>query len=106
MAPGRVNHHQLAGLDGHWRQGTVKGTLVDAGWGASLGYPGLILDPQGPLVAVYLFESPDLPNHWSRLDAFEGSGYRRVVTRVSTTDGEVEACIYVIATESPETPAR
>jgi gamma-glutamylcyclotransferase (GGCT)/AIG2-like uncharacterized protein YtfP len=31
LAPGRVNHHQLAGLDGHWRQGTVKGTLVDAG---------------------------------------------------------------------------
>jgi gamma-glutamylcyclotransferase (GGCT)/AIG2-like uncharacterized protein YtfP len=106
LAPGRVNHHQLAGLDGHWRQGTVRGTLVDAGWGASLGYPGLILDPQGPPVEVYLFESSELPNHWPRLDAFEGTGYRRVVTRVSTTDGEVEACIYVIATESPETPAR
>jgi gamma-glutamylcyclotransferase (GGCT)/AIG2-like uncharacterized protein YtfP len=103
LAPGRVNHHQLAGLDGYWRQGTVRGKLVDAGWGASLGYPGLILDPQGPPVDVHLFESSELPDHWPRLDAFEGTGYRRVVARVSTTDGDADAWIYVIAAEKPET---
>ena len=106
LAPGRVNHQQLAGLDGHWRQGTVRGTLVDAGWGASLGFPGLILGPEGPLVEVYLFESSELRNHWPRLDAFEGTGYRRVVARVSTTDGDVDAWIYVIAAGNPDTPAR
>ena len=42
-------------------------------------------------------ESPDLPEHWTRLDEFEGSGYRRTVTTVNTTGGEVLASIYVLA---------
>lgn len=96
LAPGRVNADQLADLPGTWRQGTVKGRLVEAGWGAELGYPGLILDPSGQAIDVHLFESPDLPNHWPRLDAFEGAGYRRVVTQVRTLDGDLEASIYVI----------
>lgn len=97
LTPGRINHRQLAGLKGRWRKGTVRGRLVDAGWGAALGYPGLVLDPSGPAVEVDLFESPELPDHWSRLDAFEGTGYRRVVTRVRAADGEWDAWIYVIA---------
>ena len=70
LAPGRVNHDQLADLIGYWRQGTVRGRLVEAGWGAKLGYPGLILDPSGHVIDVHIFESPELPNHWPRLDAF------------------------------------
>ena len=97
LAPGRVNHQRLAGLEGRWQKGTVRGRLVDAGWGAALGYPGLVLDPQAPLVEVDLFESADLPDHWPRLDAFEGAGYQRVVTPVRTADGELDAWIYVIA---------
>lgn len=101
LSPGRVNHHQLAGLKGHWRRGTVRGRLAAAGWGAALGYPGLMLDPRGPLVEVHLFESPDLPDHWSRLDEFEGAGYRRAVTQVCTADGECDAWIYVITAGEP-----
>jgi gamma-glutamylcyclotransferase (GGCT)/AIG2-like uncharacterized protein YtfP len=98
LAPGRVNHHRLAGLNGQWRQGTVRGRLTDAGWGAALGYPGLVLDPSGPVVEVHLFESADLPDHWPHLDEFEGAGYRRVVAQVLTPDGgELDAWIYVIA---------
>ena len=96
LAPGRVNNDQLAGLTGHWRQGTVRGRLVEAGWGAELGYPGLILDPSGEIIEVYIFESPELPDHWPRLDELEGADYRRVVTQVSTTDGNLDASIYVI----------
>ena len=96
LAPGRVNHAKLADLTGRWRQGMVRGRLVEAGWGADLGFPGLVLDPAGQAVEVSLFESADLPDHWARLDAFEGPGYRRVVTRVATPDGEVEASIYEI----------
>ena len=77
----------------------MRGRLVGAGWGASLGYPGLILDPSGPLVQVDLFESPDLPAHWSRLDHFEGTGYRRVLTWVRTKDGDFDAWIYVVAAQ-------
>jgi gamma-glutamylcyclotransferase (GGCT)/AIG2-like uncharacterized protein YtfP len=101
LAPGRVNHHQLAGLNGEWRRGSVRGHLVDGGWGATLGFPALSLDPSGPVVEVFLFESPDLPAHWDRLDAFEGEGYRRVVTTVRTSEGEVEACVYVSAAGLP-----
>ena len=95
LAPGRPNHHQLDGLDGRWLEGHVYGTLVDAGWGASLGYPALVLDSGGTAVEVHVFESLDLPAHWSRLDEFEGPGYERVVTTVHTSDGDVEASIYV-----------
>ena len=97
LAPGEVNHHQLAGLTGSWRRGTVQGKRFESGWGSTLGFPGLILDPAGPAVDVQVFESPDLPDHWARLDEFEGPGYRRVVTKVRTADGDVSACIYVLA---------
>jgi gamma-glutamylcyclotransferase (GGCT)/AIG2-like uncharacterized protein YtfP len=95
LAPGRPNHHQLDGLAGRWSKGHVYGRLIDAGWGAGLGYPALVLDPEGSAVEVQVFASADLPAHWSRLDEFEGPGYRRVVTTVHTPNGEVAASIYV-----------
>ena len=70
-------------------------SLRDAG--AALGFPGLILDPLGPVVDVDLFESAELPRHWARLDEFEGGGYQRVVTTVWTEAGERSAWIYVLA---------
>jgi gamma-glutamylcyclotransferase (GGCT)/AIG2-like uncharacterized protein YtfP len=99
LARGRVNHHQISALAGNWQRGTVKGKLFASGWGAALGFPGLILDPNGPSVDVELFESADLPKHWARLDRFEGSGYRRVATTVRTAAGERSAWIYVLAEE-------
>jgi gamma-glutamylcyclotransferase (GGCT)/AIG2-like uncharacterized protein YtfP len=95
LAPGRPNHHQLDGLDGRWFEGQVFGTLIEAGWGADLGYPALILDPEAGAIDVQVFESVDLPAHWLRLDDFEGHGYQRVVTTVRTSSGDVEAFIYV-----------
>jgi gamma-glutamylcyclotransferase (GGCT)/AIG2-like uncharacterized protein YtfP len=96
LAPGRPNHHQLDGLDGRWLTGQIYGRLLDAGWGAGLGYPALILDPDGPAISVHVFDSRDLPDHWSRLDDFEGPGYERVVATVSTPEGDLNASIYVL----------
>ena len=96
LAPGRPNHHQLDGLRGHWLAGQVNGMLVDAGWGAGLGYPALVLDPLGLAIRVDVFESVDLPAHWTRLDAFEGPGYQRIATSVRTSTGPVDAFIYVL----------
>ena len=64
LGRGKPNHHQLDGLDGRWLKGHVNGMLVDAGWGASLGYPALVLQANGPAIDVKVFESADLPDHW------------------------------------------
>jgi gamma-glutamylcyclotransferase (GGCT)/AIG2-like uncharacterized protein YtfP len=97
LAPGRSNHHQLSDLRGEWSIGTVRGKLVDTGWGAALGYPALVLDADSDTIEVHLFRSADLPNHWSRLDAFEGSEYSRAPVQVATNDSVVDAWIYVSA---------
>ena len=97
LAPGRANHRELAGLAGAWRPGRIRGHLFEIDQGAARGYLGLILDPEGPELAVQLFESDELPAHWSRLDAFEGEDYRRATTSVATDDGEVQAFVYVLA---------
>ena len=97
LAPGRPNHGQLSSLTGRWFVGHVHGSLLDAGWGAEVGYPGLILQQDGSPIEVFVFESRALVDHWHRLDAFEGPGYRRVTADVSTAEGVLAASIYVLA---------
>jgi len=96
LAPGRPNHHQLDGLRGAWFEGSVRGQLIQDGWGATLGYPAIVLDLVGPVVPVQVFESQDLPDHWERLDQFEGPGYVRVTVSISTPEGDVDAFIYAL----------
>lgn len=102
LGPGRENHHELAGLEGGWTHGAVRGRVFPAGWGAALGYPGVIVDPAGQPVAVQVLESEALPQHWERLDAFEGEGYRRVVVTVETEGGTIEACLYALRETPPD----
>jgi gamma-glutamylcyclotransferase (GGCT)/AIG2-like uncharacterized protein YtfP len=98
LAPGRPNEHVLAPLRGRWQRGTVTGTLYQEGWGAAAGYPGIVLDGATTEVHGLLFTSEELPEHWSRLDAFEGEGYRRVATAVHLEDGTaVDAFLYELA---------
>jgi gamma-glutamylcyclotransferase (GGCT)/AIG2-like uncharacterized protein YtfP len=97
LAPGKPNARKLAHLGGTWRKGTVQGRLVDEGWGASMGFPALILDGNAPAVVVDLLESPGLAAHWPQLDTFEGAGYRRVATTVDVAGENLAAYIYVLA---------
>lgn len=97
LAPGRRNHHQLDGLEGTWLSGTVRGHLHPEGWGAALGFPGIVLDDDGAEVSVQVLVSRDLVRHWPRLDAFEGEGYRRTTVVVATATGAVQAQIYELA---------
>ena len=106
LGPGRPNHHHLAMLNGQWSKGWVRGRLRNEGWGAGQGFPGLVLDAAGEVVAVDLLTSQDLPDHWARLDAFEGAEYRRVLTEVTTPEGDFEAHIYVLASAWIETLAK
>jgi gamma-glutamylcyclotransferase (GGCT)/AIG2-like uncharacterized protein YtfP len=97
LAPGRENYDQLSALKGTWSPGTVTGKLIATGWAATMGYPALFLDPQGETIEVQIFESAELPEHWQRLDEFEGPGYRRVITQVKTSTGNIPAWIYEAA---------
>jgi gamma-glutamylcyclotransferase (GGCT)/AIG2-like uncharacterized protein YtfP len=102
LAPGKSNHYMLAGYPGTWTRGRVRGDLVNAGWGAAGGFPGLIPRPGAPWVPVQVFESDELPSAWAALDEFEGSEYRRVMVDVFSEDSDraplFQANIYAIAT--------
>ena len=97
LAPGRPNAHVLEDVSGEWEPAVVKGKLLPEGWGAAVGFPGIILDEHGPQVHGLLLSSENLGRHWGRLDEFEGEGYVRVLSRVTLRDGEsAEAHIYVL----------
>ena len=69
--------------------------LLAEGWGAALGFPGIVLDEHGEPVRGLVFSSDELAAHWERLDAFEGEGYERVPTVARREDGsQVDAYIY------------
>lgn len=98
LAPGRSNAHELDDIVGTWRRAQVRGHLYPEGWGAAAGYPGIVLDPNGPEVHGFLLSSDALPPHWPRLDAFEGEGYERVRVEVELDESErVEAWVYALS---------
>jgi gamma-glutamylcyclotransferase (GGCT)/AIG2-like uncharacterized protein YtfP len=98
LAPGRPNEHVLAEVRGTWEPATVRGTLLQEGWGAAAGYPGIVLDDHADEVSGLIFASEELSAHWTRLDQFEGAGYERVLTSAKLQDGMlVEAHIYVLS---------
>ena len=97
LAPGRPNEKVLADVPGRWQPATVRGELLQQGWGVDLGFPAINLDENGPDVHGFVFSSEKLSEHWQRLDDFEGDGYERVLTTASLQDGEtVDAYIYVL----------
>lgn len=98
LAPGRPNEHILSNVPGKWQPATVTGTLFQEGWGAAIGYPGIVLDEHGAQVEGFLFSSDALAEHWARLDEFEGEGYERVMTLAKLDGGSiVDAYIYSLS---------
>ena len=97
LAPGEANHEVLAGVDGVWQEGFVRGVLHESGWGAPLGFPGLRWNPSGGRVTVKMLVSTDLRGQWGRLDEFEGDEYRRILVPVEDGKNTIAvANIYVI----------
>ena len=97
LAPGRANEHVLADVSGTWELATVRGRLLQQGWGAEAGFPGIVLDEDGPEVHGMLFSSAMLSEHWNRLDHFEGDGYERVLASARLQGGGTAmAYIYVL----------
>lgn len=97
LGPGRPNAHILENIGGSWQEGNVGGSLQEKGWGAEMGYPGIVLDGSGNRVSGFLFTSENLANNWLLLDEFEGDEYERVPVDVMTSDGmTVKSCIYML----------
>jgi gamma-glutamylcyclotransferase (GGCT)/AIG2-like uncharacterized protein YtfP len=95
LAPGESNHGVVAGLQGTWTRGLFHGELHATGWGSTYGFPALRWRPDAPPVRVRLLTSADLPAAWTRLDRFEGPGYRRIVVPVTQREDRILANIYV-----------
>ena len=101
LGPGRPNAHVLEGIGGSWQEGHVGGTLLHKGWGAEMGFPGIVLDDSGNRVNGFVFSSEKLAENWQILDDFEGKGYERVPVEVTTNDGStVTSCIYMLKADA------
>ena len=97
LQPGGPNEHVLAAIGGEWEPAAIKGHLVEKGWGASIGYPGIVVDETGNDVHGHVFSSSNLNAKWDYLDEFEGEEYERIVTSVTLRNGEqVQAHVYVL----------
>ncbi|MGB6327771.1 MAG: gamma-glutamylcyclotransferase family protein [Halarcobacter sp.] len=103
LMPNCPNGHVLENIIGKFIPATVRGNLKNAGWSASMGYPGIKLDENGDTVHGYLFYSSNLINHWDFLDEFEGAEFERreiIVERYDELD--VETFIYELKASENE----
>ena len=99
LQPGGPNEHVLTAIGGKWEPAAIRGNLTEAGWGASMGYPGLVIDENGNDIHGHVFASSNLSNQWAYLDEFEGEEYERIATSVTLLNGEhVQAHVYVLGT--------
>ncbi len=97
LAPGRKNHHVLAAIPGSWESATLRGTLVDEGWGAEFGCPAILPSADGEDIAGHLFSSDELEHYWPLLDEFEGEGYERLPVEVTLlAGGKAGAQVYAL----------
>ena len=97
LAPGKPNEHLLEEIGGSWQKASVRGRLSPEGWGATLGYPAIVLDKLGDEVDGFLFSSDKLSTYWTNLDEFEGECYERVLTTAILSDkSTVEAYVYTL----------
>lgn len=102
LGPGRPNEHWLTKIGGTFEEAHVTGRLYAKGWGATLGYPALVIDPEGENVPGHVFTSENLSAHWEELDEFEGEGYLRVITDVSLKGGSIIQAYFYSLHPAPE----
>ncbi|MFI8222347.1 gamma-glutamylcyclotransferase [Pseudomonas sp. NPDC085632] len=97
LGPGRPNEHVMLNIGGTWQTASLKGRLAQAGWGAEMGFPGLVIAEDGDAIEGYVFSSENFAAHWAGLDEFEGAEYQRVLTQVTLADGStLDAYVYAL----------
>lgn len=97
LMPNCPNAFVLENIVGKFVPATVRGRLIDAGWSASMGYPGIKLDGGEDIIHGYLFYSNNLIDNWDYLDEFEGEEFQREEVQVDRYDElEVDTYIYTL----------
>ena len=92
---GMQNYHLLKDFNGTWKKGYVTGTLINIGKGENYGFPAIKLDDKGSKIYGMILKSKDLEKNLFKLDKFEGSDYKRVVTDVTLEDNsKIKAFTY------------
>ena len=87
LAPGEVNEHVLATLDGSWVPAGSFGAPHAEGWALTNGLPALQLGPAAAAVAGQIFRSDIFARHWAKVDEFEGEASRRVIAHAELING-------------------
>lgn len=101
LQPGGPNHHVLTAIGGEWEPASIRGTLIQAGWGAGMGYPALVVNENGHDIAGHVFTSANLSTAWASLDGFEGEEYKRILAPVMLSSGQqIQAYVYVLRPQS------
>lgn len=86
LRPGESNAHQMNGIEGTWLHGTIPGIIEQP-----TEYLEFNWIPESPPVAVMVMSAFNLPQHYRRLDQFEGPDYVRTWVPV-TIAGVVQVC--------------
>jgi gamma-glutamylcyclotransferase (GGCT)/AIG2-like uncharacterized protein YtfP len=82
LAPGAANHRVIADLGGSWTDGFVAGAVESVE-----GYPAFRWKQGARKIPVKVLSSERLPEHWRRIDRFEGETYRRILVPVRLRKG-------------------
>ena len=90
LKPGEANYHIVSDIPGEWIDGVITGELGK--WRHYLRFIPNSSNPQKVPVKVLI--STALPDHWQRLDAFEGVAYERVLCDVETDNGIIRGYVY------------
>jgi gamma-glutamylcyclotransferase (GGCT)/AIG2-like uncharacterized protein YtfP len=91
LRPGQQNFYLIESISGEWFTGTTEGEL-----GLWRQYKRLIVDSGvRNQIPVDVLRSSELPQHWDRLDQFEGPAYERILWPVTTSEGLIVASLYV-----------
>ncbi len=98
LAPGESNHREVAQLVGTWSRIRVRGHR------AVRRDPVFRWDEAAPHVDMLLLTASALAAQWPRLDAFEGTDYRRILVPAWRTDDTIVVVQLYEATVSIDGP--
>tara|TARA_Y100000591_G_C21786863_1_gene674296 strand:+ start:37 stop:375 length:339 start_codon:yes stop_codon:yes gene_type:complete len=97
LQKGKQHENILENINGLWKKAYVVGYLFNISKGPDYGYPAIKIDKKGLKIHGMVFQSKDLKKKISKIDAFEGKNYKRVISKIYLENGLViDAYLYEI----------